>query len=231
MIRRERLPAFERLLWRACRGNVFLRTSEIDDVLNDTITVRLNFCDILDAHQRAIRLGRTGQQDGIHHLLPRWSAENQSEEDLWGVGLAYRVLPHLHHFHTNVSSFRATLYPCPDTPQERREMSIGVMTRIEDLKTVLGQTQDHRHRVLVRAFHTFLTWCCLMRNSGCCLEERPHVADQSAENQIDLPHAQPIQHRRNPRKRFAILVLSCHSCESIRAHWFTNYISGSKCVR
>lgn len=47
------------------------------------------------------------------------------------------------------SSFRATLYPCPDTPQERREMSIGVMTRIEDLKTVLGQTQDHRHRVLV----------------------------------------------------------------------------------
>jgi vacuolar-type H+-ATPase subunit I/STV1 len=45
--------------------------------------------------------------------------------------------------------FRATIYPCPDSPQERREMSIGVMTRIEDLKTVLGQTQDHRHRVLV----------------------------------------------------------------------------------
>ncbi|VDN20556.1 unnamed protein product [Cylicostephanus goldi] len=38
VIRRERLPAFERLLWRACRGNVFLRTSEIDDVLNDTVT-------------------------------------------------------------------------------------------------------------------------------------------------------------------------------------------------
>lgn len=30
--------------------------------------------------------------------------------------------------------FRAAIYPCPDTPQERREMSIGVMTRIEDLK-------------------------------------------------------------------------------------------------
>lgn len=38
VIQRERLPAFERLLWRACRGNVFLRTSEIDDVLNDTVT-------------------------------------------------------------------------------------------------------------------------------------------------------------------------------------------------
>ena len=34
--------------------------------------------------------------------------------------------------------FRATLYPCPETPAERREMAIGVMTRIEDLQ-VRGQ--------------------------------------------------------------------------------------------
>lgn len=61
---------------------------------------------------------------------------------------------YLLHMNFMYSSFRATLYPCPDTPQERREMSIGVMTRIEDLKTVLGQTQDHRHRVLV----TFIPW-------------------------------------------------------------------------
>ena len=33
-------------------------------------------------------------------------------------------------------SFRATLYPCPETPAERREMAVGVMTRIEDLQTV-----------------------------------------------------------------------------------------------
>ena len=39
VIQRERLPAFEKLLWRACRGNVFLKTSDIDDVLNDTVTV------------------------------------------------------------------------------------------------------------------------------------------------------------------------------------------------
>ena len=32
--------------------------------------------------------------------------------------------------------FRATLYPCPDTAAERREMAIGVTTRIEDLQTV-----------------------------------------------------------------------------------------------
>lgn len=32
--------------------------------------------------------------------------------------------------------FRATLYPCPETPTDRREMAMGVMTRIEDLNTV-----------------------------------------------------------------------------------------------
>lgn len=32
--------------------------------------------------------------------------------------------------------FRATLYPCPESPSDRREMAMGVMTRIEDLNTV-----------------------------------------------------------------------------------------------
>ena len=34
---RERLPAFERMLWRACRGNVFLRQAEIEDPLEDPL--------------------------------------------------------------------------------------------------------------------------------------------------------------------------------------------------
>ena len=41
VIQRERIPAFERLLWRACRGNVFLRQSDIDDVICDAVTVRV----------------------------------------------------------------------------------------------------------------------------------------------------------------------------------------------
>ncbi|VDI32314.1 V-type H+-transporting ATPase subunit a [Mytilus galloprovincialis] len=59
--------------------------------------------------------------------------------------------------------FRATLYPCPETPAERREMAIGVMTRIEDLNTVLGQTQDHRHRVLVAAARNIKVWFIKVR--------------------------------------------------------------------
>lgn len=42
-------------------------------------------------------------------------------------------------------------------------MSIGVMTRIEDLKTVLGQTQDHRHRVLVAASKNVRMWLTKVR--------------------------------------------------------------------
>ncbi|CAA77453.2 V-type proton ATPase 116 kDa subunit a 1 [Caenorhabditis elegans] len=125
VIQRERLPAFERLLWRACRGNVFLRTSEIDDVLNDTVT-----------------------GDPVNKCV-------------------FIIFFQGDHLKTKVKKicegFRATLYPCPDTPQERREMSIGVMTRIEDLKTVLGQTQDHRHRVLVAASKNVRMWLTKVR--------------------------------------------------------------------
>lgn len=40
VILRERIPSFERMLWRACRGNVFLKQAEIDVALEDPITVR-----------------------------------------------------------------------------------------------------------------------------------------------------------------------------------------------
>lgn len=59
--------------------------------------------------------------------------------------------------------FRATLYPCPEAPSDRREMAMGVMTRIEDLNTVLGQTQDHRHRVLVAAAKNLKNWFIKVR--------------------------------------------------------------------
>ena len=39
VIDRDRVPPFELMLWRICRGNVFLRTAEIDEVLEDPKTV------------------------------------------------------------------------------------------------------------------------------------------------------------------------------------------------
>lgn len=44
VILRERIPAFERMLWRACRGNVFLRQAEIDTPLEDPSSVSIKSC-------------------------------------------------------------------------------------------------------------------------------------------------------------------------------------------
>lgn len=48
VIGRERIPTFERMLWRVCRGNVFLRQADIEDPLDDPATVStlkvLMFC-------------------------------------------------------------------------------------------------------------------------------------------------------------------------------------------
>ena len=40
VIVREKLGVFERVLWRACRGNVFLRRAEIETPLENPTTVR-----------------------------------------------------------------------------------------------------------------------------------------------------------------------------------------------
>ncbi|XP_038847333.1 V-type proton ATPase 116 kDa subunit a1-like isoform X9 [Salvelinus namaycush] len=59
--------------------------------------------------------------------------------------------------------FRASLYPCPETPQERKEMAAGVNTRIDDLQMVLNQTEDHRQRVLQAAAKTMRVWFIKVR--------------------------------------------------------------------
>lgn len=96
MISRERIPTFERMLWRVCRGNVFLRKAEIEDPLEDPTTVSRvivelcrvvmrtefqkngikqinNTCGTL-GHRAlmfgSLPTGRSSPQVGVHHLLP-----------------------------------------------------------------------------------------------------------------------------------------------------------------
>lgn len=42
VINRERMASFERLLWRVCRGNIYLKFSEMDTVLEDPVTVGIS---------------------------------------------------------------------------------------------------------------------------------------------------------------------------------------------
>lgn len=38
ILNRDRIPSFELMLWRMCRGNVFLKTAEIDEETEDPVT-------------------------------------------------------------------------------------------------------------------------------------------------------------------------------------------------
>ncbi|PIO33788.1 hypothetical protein AB205_0190580 [Aquarana catesbeiana] len=55
-------------------------------------------------------------------------------------------------------SFKATVYPCPETASERRDMAADVNTRIEDLNAVITQTESHRQRVLLEAAQNLSKW-------------------------------------------------------------------------
>ncbi|XP_041363354.1 V-type proton ATPase 116 kDa subunit a1-like isoform X2 [Gigantopelta aegis] len=120
VIPREKVPAFERMLWFACRGNVFLRYDEIMIKMEDPVTgypiVKCVFIIFFQGEQLKIKVKKICE------------------------------------------GFRASLYPCPESPQERDEMFRGVTTRLEDLKMVLNQTEDHRRRVLVGAQKEIRSW-------------------------------------------------------------------------
>uniref|UniRef100_A0A8C7WR84 V-type proton ATPase subunit a n=1 Tax=Oryzias sinensis TaxID=183150 RepID=A0A8C7WR84_9TELE len=96
VIGRERIPTFERMLWRVCRGNVFLRQADIEDPLEDPTT---------------------GDQVNKSVFIIFFQGDQ----------LKNRVKK-------ICEGFRATLYPYPDTPQERKEMLAGVNARIDDLQ-------------------------------------------------------------------------------------------------
>ncbi|XP_044776182.1 V-type proton ATPase 116 kDa subunit a isoform X2 [Neomonachus schauinslandi] len=54
--------------------------------------------------------------------------------------------------------FRATIYPCPEPLGERREMLAGVNAKLEDLITVITQTESHRQRLLQEAAANWHSW-------------------------------------------------------------------------
>jgi len=113
---RARQVAFERMLWRVSKGNVFIKFSDIMEEMEDP------------------RTGNTLYKSVFMIFF-------QGEE------LKIRVKKICEGFH-------ASVYPCPENAKERRDMMMGVNTRLEDLHTVLTQTTDHRHRLLLAASRT-----------------------------------------------------------------------------
>uniref|UniRef100_A0A8C0FD41 V-type proton ATPase subunit a n=1 Tax=Bubo bubo TaxID=30461 RepID=A0A8C0FD41_BUBBB len=120
VIKRERMIAFERLLWRACRGNIYLRYTEMDTPLEDPVT-------------------REEVKKNVFIIFYQGEQLKQKIKKI-------------------CDGFRATVYPCPESATERREMLDGVNTRIEDLNTVITQTESHRQRLLHEAAANLWSW-------------------------------------------------------------------------
>nr|XP_061808025.1 V-type proton ATPase 116 kDa subunit a 1-like isoform X1 [Nerophis lumbriciformis] len=149
VISRERIPTFERMLWRVCRGNVFLRKAEIEDPLEDPTTV-------------STQINHIGSAQG--KFLMKCVALQQGDQVHKSVFIIFFQGDQLKNRVKKIcEGFRASLYPCPETPQERKEMLAGVNSRIDDLQMVLNQTEDHRQRVLQAASKTMRVWFIKVR--------------------------------------------------------------------
>ncbi|XP_075413866.1 V-type proton ATPase 116 kDa subunit a 4 isoform X2 [Tenrec ecaudatus] len=120
VIDRERKAAFERLLWRVCRGNIYLKFSEMDVPLEDPITKEELKKDIFIIFYQGEQL-----RQKIRKIC---------------------------------DGFRATIYPCPEPPAERKNMLADVNVRLEDLNIVIMQTESHRQRLLQEAAASWHTW-------------------------------------------------------------------------
>lgn len=88
VIKRERVPAFERMLWRISRGNVFLRQSEIETPLEDPNTgnemIKTVFVAFFQGEQLKSRIKKVCS--GFHaSLYPCPSSASEREEMVKGV--------------------------------------------------------------------------------------------------------------------------------------------------
>ncbi|XP_063785317.1 V-type proton ATPase 116 kDa subunit a 4 [Pseudophryne corroboree] len=120
VIGRERMASFERLLWRVCRGNIYVKYSELDTTLEDPVT----------------------KEEVKKDVFIIFYQGDQLKQKIKKI----------------CEGFKATVYPCPESATERRDMVADVNTRIEDMNAVITQTESHRQRVLLEAAQSLSNW-------------------------------------------------------------------------
>lgn len=59
--------------------------------------------------------------------------------------------------------FHCTLFPCPQSQVDRMDMLQGVNVRLEDLRTVIAETVDHRQRLLSTCAKSIREWYTKVR--------------------------------------------------------------------
>uniref|UniRef100_A0A673GRR8 V-type proton ATPase subunit a n=1 Tax=Sinocyclocheilus rhinocerous TaxID=307959 RepID=A0A673GRR8_9TELE len=119
VIKQERFPAFEKVLWRLFHGNFVLRHTEMQ---------------------------------ATEELQARGAVKKD-------VFIIFVQGDHVREKIRKVcEGFRASLYSCPKTLYERKQMSNSVMTQMEDLRMILRRTEEYRAGVLTRAAEHVQEW-------------------------------------------------------------------------
>ncbi|XP_029021307.1 T cell immune regulator 1, ATPase H+ transporting V0 subunit a3b isoform X2 [Betta splendens] len=115
-----KVPSFERLLWRACRGYIIVDFREMEE--------RLEHPD-------------TGE-------MVQWTVFLIS---YWGDQIGQKVKK-------ICDCFRTQTFAYPESSTEREEILQGLKTRIEDIKSVLSQTENFLQQLLTRAVAILPQW-------------------------------------------------------------------------
>ncbi|KAL6043534.1 V-type proton ATPase subunit a [Balamuthia mandrillaris] len=111
VIAKDKVVSFERILWRATRGNLFMKQAEIAEPIEDP---------------------HTGQLIEKNVFIIFFQGERAQEK-----------------IKKICESFGANLYPCPDSPKERRELSSRVESALEEVEEVIARSTEHRRRRLL----------------------------------------------------------------------------------
>ncbi|XP_076878624.1 T cell immune regulator 1, ATPase H+ transporting V0 subunit a3b [Brachyhypopomus gauderio] len=115
-----KVPAFERLLWRACRGYIIVDFREMEEKLEHP---------------------ESGE-------MVQWTVFLIS---YWGDQIGQKVKKICDCFHTQI-------FPYAESQAEREEVLSGLRSRIEDIQSVMNQTEQYLQQLLMRAVTLLPEW-------------------------------------------------------------------------
>ncbi|MCJ8733857.1 hypothetical protein PDJAM_G00228400 [Pangasius djambal] len=115
-----KVPAFERLLWRACRGYIIVDFREMDEKLEHP---------------------ESGE-------MVQWTIFLIS---FWGDQIGQKVKKICDCFHTQT-------FPYSESQAEREQVLNGLKTRIEDIRSVMKETEQYLQQLLMRAVAVLPQW-------------------------------------------------------------------------
>uniref|UniRef100_A0AAR2KDM7 V-type proton ATPase subunit a n=1 Tax=Pygocentrus nattereri TaxID=42514 RepID=A0AAR2KDM7_PYGNA len=115
-----KVPAFERLLWRACRGYIIVDFREMQEKLEHP---------------------DSGE-------MVQWTVFLIS---YWGDQIGQKVKKICDCFHTQ-------MFPYAESQADREEILNGLKTRIEDIKSVMNETEQYLQQLLMRAVAVLPQW-------------------------------------------------------------------------